>query len=213
MRPARPVRPSSARPRRVTARMRQHTSPDVASGPTIIEGVSRRPWHIAALMLAMTLGAVGVVGAQSPPPMPEVTPSVPGTVSGTTFGTSGLPLPGVSLWMETELVAGRPGRASSGPDGRYLVTDLSPFNVYSAHARYPVEYAGRSWCLRLAPRDVGRRRGVLGQGGRGPRLRLAAERTGRRCDHATHRGRLVVGGHHPAVPELLRRCLRPGRSS
>ena len=122
--------------------------------PVYHQSVSRRPWHVAPLVLAMTLGVAAVARAQSPVPTLEATP-VPGTVSGTTFGTSGLPLPGVSLWMETELVAGRPGRAVSDADGRYLVTDLSPYNVYSAHARYPVEYAGRSWCLRLAPRDWG----------------------------------------------------------
>lgn len=103
----------------------------------------------------MTLGAVAVAGAQSPTPTPEAIPSLPETVSGTTFDTSGLPLPGVALWIETELVFGTPGRAISGPDGQYLVTDLSPFHVYSAHARYPVEYAGQSWCLRLAPRTWG----------------------------------------------------------
>src|SRR6478609_315785 len=122
--------------------------------PVYHQSVSRRPWHVAPLVLAMALGFAAVARAQSPVPTLEATP-VPGTVSGTIFGTSGLPLPGVSLWMETELVAGRPGRAVSDADGRYLVTDLSPYNVYSAHARYPVEYSGRSWCLRLAPRDWG----------------------------------------------------------
>jgi len=121
----------------------------------IIEGVSRRSWHVAPLVLAMTLGAVAGAGAQGPQPSSEAIPPTPESVSGTTFDTSGLPLPGVSLWIETELVVGTPGRATSGPDGRYLVTGLSPFFVYSAHARYPVEYAGRSWCLRLAPRTSG----------------------------------------------------------
>jgi hypothetical protein len=63
---------------------------------------------------------------------------VPERVPATTFGPSGQPLSGASLWMETELVVATIGHGISGADGRYLVTDLSPFHAYR-FAQPPVE--------------------------------------------------------------------------
>jgi hypothetical protein len=65
--------------------------------------------------------------------------------------TRGDPLRGAAIWVETELYVGTPGRGLSDADGRYLVTGLRLPYVYSAHARLPIAWDGRDWCLRLAP--------------------------------------------------------------
>lgn len=53
--------------------------------------------------------------------------------------------------MEVEAIYASPGRGVTGPDGRYQIEGLASQLIYSAHARYPLRYRDRDWCIRLAP--------------------------------------------------------------
>lgn len=96
--------------------------------------------------LALALG-LGLQSCGDAAPSKAGNPKA-GTVEGQALDHQGKPLSGIHVWIKPGLTTGVVD-LTTGPDGRYRVEGL-PYVPYTAHAWYPVNAYGKTYCYRLA---------------------------------------------------------------